>query len=289
MNTENTNQEVLTQEGTPQETTGGPSSYAAGEGVLVAIRDITVPEDARPHPPEGITSLAGSIEREGQLQNALLSKEGDKLVLVYGNGRLLAILKLGRDKMRCDIREGLTEDQKIKLALAENAEREDESPFHTAMMLQKLMKAKGLTQEQLADELKIARSLVTKYMALMGITTEVRQNVNALTLSLRQCLEVTKLTKVEDQLKVIEECATQDLAGKALEKRIKQLLTPAKEGVEPKPQTPAGPFQFLWKGNGLLIKGRLLKPHTETLQQYMNELEAAYNQFMEEEKTRQAA
>ena len=195
MNTDNTNQEVTTQEAIPQETTGGPASYAVGESILVAIRDITVPEDARPHPPEDIASRAASIEREGQLQNALLSKEDSKLVLVYGHGRLLSTLKLGRDKLRCDIREGLTLEQKVKLALDENAERENESPFHTAMMYQKLMTAKGWTQEELAKELGKGLTRVEEFLRLAKVDPEVRKTPAAAGVSIRQCLSIAKLTQ----------------------------------------------------------------------------------------------
>src|SRR5260370_37802427 len=90
------------------------------EGVLVLIDQIIVPEDARPHTQEDIDSRAISMDREGQAQSALLSKEGDKLVLVYGNGRLESAKKLGWEKLRCDIKEGLTETQKLMLVLAEN-------------------------------------------------------------------------------------------------------------------------------------------------------------------------
>jgi len=52
------------------------------ENVWIEIARITVLEDARKHTPEDIDSRAVSLAIEGQLENILLSKEGDRLVLV---------------------------------------------------------------------------------------------------------------------------------------------------------------------------------------------------------------
>src|ERR1700739_1791299 len=114
-------------------TTTTQEACATQEGTWVAIKDITVPEDARVHSPEDIDSRAESMAKEGQLQNILLSKEGDKLVLVYGHGRLLSAQKLGWEKIRADVKEGLTESQKLMMMIAENDKREDFNPFDRAV------------------------------------------------------------------------------------------------------------------------------------------------------------
>jgi len=261
------------------------------EGIWVEIAKITVPEDARKHTPEDIDSRAVSLAKEGQLENILLSQEGDKLVLVYGNGRLESAKKAGWEKIRADIKEGLSETQKLMMTLAENEEREDASPFYTASLYQKLMATKGLTQEQLAQELGKALSVVENYLRLAKVDPEVQRTPCAQGVSVRQCLAIAKLTKVEDQLKVMEECATQDLSGKALEVRVKQLLNPnpaAAGSLGSDPNVHKGsdpeqaPFQFTWKGNGLLVKGRLFKPHAESFGSYTSEMSDAYDRFVEE-------
>src|SRR5260370_26880388 len=117
------------------------------EGASVPIAQITVPEDARPHTQEDIDSRAASMAREGQLENILLSREGERLVLVYGHGRLESAKKLGWDKIRADIKEGLTETQKLLMILAENNEREDASPFFTAGLYKRIMSAEHLSPE----------------------------------------------------------------------------------------------------------------------------------------------
>src|SRR5258708_6093985 len=110
----------------------------------VDITRITVPEGVRPHTPEDVDSRAASMAKEGQLQSILLSKEGDQLLLVYGNGRLESAKKLGWEKIRADVKEGLTESQKLVITLAENEEREDASPFYTADLYNRIMAVEKL-------------------------------------------------------------------------------------------------------------------------------------------------
>jgi ParB/RepB/Spo0J family partition protein len=276
MNTTTTTQDVQTQQ---------------GEGTWVDIAGITIPDDARVHSPEDIDSRAQSMAKEGQLQNVLLSKEGDKLVLVYGHGRLLSAQKLGWAKLRCDIKEGLTETQKLMMTLAENEERENASPFYTASLYKRLMEVKGLKQEELAQELGKALSVVENYLRLAKMDAEVQRTPCAQGVSVRQCLTIAKLTKPEDQLKVMEECATQDLSGKALEARVKQLLNPKPAGVEAaKPVEPEGPFQFTRKGQGVLIRSKEA-PSRDLLDCYVQDFRCAVIDFMaaEEDRMKQKA
>ena len=72
-------------------------------------------------------------------------------------------------------------------------------------------------------------------------------------LSLRQCLQIAKLEKVEDQLQVMKECAEDGLAGKALEAQVKSMLNPAVSSAA-KPPKVGKPFQFTWKDEKLMIK-----------------------------------
>src|SRR5665213_2754267 len=116
-----------TENNTPQEVT---TQY----NVDVPLTEITITADARPHSEADIDSRAVSMVRDGQEQNALLSKEGGKLILVYGHGRYLSAQKANLATLRCDIKEGLTESQKLLLILSENNERESASPFFTASL-----------------------------------------------------------------------------------------------------------------------------------------------------------
>ena len=260
-------------------TTNGTQDVTTQEAVWVTIDQIVVPGDARPHTQEDIDCRAISMDREGQAQNALLSKEGDKLVLIYGHGRLLSAQTLGWEKLRCDIKEGLTEVQKLKLALAENAERENESPFYTAGLYQRLKDASQLNQKDLAQELKKDESLVGKYLSLNQVTREVQEKWNRFHFGIAHCLELAKLASPEDQAKVAEECAAQDWSVKELKSRVQKLIGAAKTGTEgAKPPKEVPLFQFTWKNADLLIRARYSAE--KPLEGYLQELHTAIEEFL---------
>jgi len=226
-----------------------------GEGTWVAIPDITVPEDARVHSPEDINSRAQSMEKEGQLQNILLSKEGDKLVLVYGHGRLLSAQKLGWEKIRADVKEGLTETQKLLMTLAENEERENASPFFTARLYKKIMATEGTTKaNELAVKLGRDAGDVSRILALCDLSAEVQEKLERSNFSMGQLREILRLPNDEQQLQLAQECTEKDYSVRELQTRVKHILAGAgpsetKPKVEP-PVFNAGGQEFQFTGKG---------------------------------------
>jgi ParB/RepB/Spo0J family partition protein len=172
-----------------------PPPLAIEQGVWVPINGILVPPDAREHPPEDVDSRAASMAKEGQLQPILLSKEGDQYVLVFGQGRLLSAQKLGWEKIRAEVREGLSETQKLLMTLAENSEREDVSPFYTAHLYKRIMAAEKLSPEQLPDYLKKDRSTVYRVLAIGKLPGEVEAMSHRCDIGFTHLTEIAKSRK----------------------------------------------------------------------------------------------
>jgi ParB/RepB/Spo0J family partition protein len=247
------------------------------EAVWVPVSQITVPADVRVHTQEDIDSRAASMAREGQAQPILLSKEGEKLVLVYGNGRLESAKKLGWEKIRADVKEGLSETQKLMLTLAENEERENASPFYTAGLYQRIMVAKSLSPEQLPDYLNKARATVYRYLSLAAIPAEVRAMSLRRDIGLYHWLEIAKLPKPEEQVQLARECAEKDYSVRELQARVKKLLNP--ETAEPKASKATPAFEFKWKGRDLIIKVRPFHPDQEGWNDYNMALNEACSNY----------
>ena len=107
---------------------------------------------------------------------------------------------------------------------------------------------------------------------------------------MRQCLEIAKVPDLEHQKKLAEACAREGLTGAAAKKRAQALKNgEIAETPASKEKAPSAPFTFAWKGNGLMVKGRLFTPHTESIGQYVNELTDAVDRFMEAEKAHTVA
>ena len=147
------------------------------EGTWVELQEIDVPDYARKHSPESVDSLALDMGKNGQLQNIVVVKKSDgRYECIIGNGRLEAAKKLGWEKIRADVKEGLTEGQKLVLTLAENEEREDVSPFDVAKLYSRIMAADGIEPVKLAETVGKTLGHVSQILALGKLPAEVQDN-----------------------------------------------------------------------------------------------------------------
>ena len=74
------------------------------------------------------------------------------------------------------------------------------------------MKAKGCTQEELANQLGVARTNVIGYLSLNGLKPDVIENVKRLTLRLGHLLQIVRLPNPKDQMQLAQECHDKDLS-----------------------------------------------------------------------------
>ena len=277
MNT--TNEEVVIQAANVPQTQSQARTVA--EGVWFPVLGIVEAEDAREVNPEGLDSLAADMARQGQLESALLIKQADGThVLVFGNRRLAAAKKLGWEKLKVDIKENVSESERLQMILSENGEREDVSPFYTARLYNGIKAAEGITKGvELAQKLGKDPSVVCRYLGLAELAPEVQEKLQRCNFGIAHCVELARLQTPEDQLKLAQECVDKDLSQRALQARVKQLLNPTQAPVEPK--APGAPFQFTWKKGVLAMKVRAFEPESETWEDFLKDLDTAYRQFVE--------
>jgi ParB family chromosome partitioning protein len=246
---------------------------------------VDVPEYGRVHSPEAIEALAGDMTKNGQLQNAVVAKsEGGRYELVIGKGRLEAARKLGWEKIRADVKEGLTEAQKLAMIAAENEAREDACPFYTAMLYQKMMQKCGLTQEELGNQIGRDQPYVSRFLSLAKVPQEIWNDHQPELTSMKLCLEIAKAKDPDHQKKLVEAAAKDGLGTAA----VKKLATKLKGGGAgdgaaegngaPAPET-EGPFQITGKGKGLVIRSKE-KPSTDLLDVYVQDFRCAVVDYL---------
>lgn len=106
--------------------------------------------DARLLEPRAIEALARSIERSGQLIACIAVPDADsqRLILVDGYRRVLALRRLGRDTARveswtCDLAQAL-------LTVLAQAGRRPFAALEEALLLQELVRGQGLSEREVA-------------------------------------------------------------------------------------------------------------------------------------------
>jgi ParB family chromosome partitioning protein len=114
---------------------------------------------------EALGELQESIQKHGVLQPVVVRSTQDGYELVAGERRFRASLALGKKSIPAVVREGVTDQAMLQLALVENLQRADLDPIEKARGFQRLVD-QGLTQEEVAREVGLQRSTVANFLRL---------------------------------------------------------------------------------------------------------------------------
>jgi ParB family chromosome partitioning protein len=142
-------------------------------GRLIPIEDIK-PNPKQPRQTLGdLTELAASIREKGVIEPILVRKVGGHFEIIAGERRFRAAGKAGLSEIPCIVRE-TTDAEMMELALVENLQRRDLSPFEEADGLKTLAEAYGYTHELMAEKLGKSRSVITETLSLASMPEDVR-------------------------------------------------------------------------------------------------------------------
>jgi ParB family chromosome partitioning protein len=166
--------------GTPQNPAITPVFSQRALGSSVDIRDLAI-TDIDPNPmqprqqfdPKTVEELAASIDTYGLLEPVVVTQNGPRWQLVAGERRFRAHKLLGRKTIPAIVRTA-SDLERLELALIENMQRQDLNPMEKAEGLGKLVNDFGLTQEEAAKKLGMARSSLANALRLLDLPTEVQ-------------------------------------------------------------------------------------------------------------------
>jgi ParB family chromosome partitioning protein len=142
-------------------------------GRLIPIEDIK-PNPRQPRQTLGdLTELTASIREKGVIEPILVRKVGGHFEIIAGERRFRAAGKAGLSEIPCVVRE-TTDAEMMELALVENLQRKDLTPFEEADGLKTLAEAYGYTHELMAEKLGKSRSVITETLSLASMPEDVR-------------------------------------------------------------------------------------------------------------------
>jgi ParB family chromosome partitioning protein len=142
-------------------------------GRLIPIEDIR-PNPKQPRQTIGdLTELTASIRDKGILEPILVRKVGGHFEIIAGERRFRAAGKAGLSEIPCVVRE-TTDAEMMEIALVENLQRKDLSPFEEADGLRTLAEAYGYTHELMAEKIGKSRSVITETLSLASMPEDIR-------------------------------------------------------------------------------------------------------------------
>jgi ParB family chromosome partitioning protein len=203
------------------------ASAGAPIGRLVPI-DLIDPNPNQPRQVMGdLSELIASIAEKGVIEPLVVRQRGDRFQIVAGERRYQASVQAGLHELPVVIRD-VDETEMLELALIENLQRKDLTPFEESEALQGLAERCGYTHEDLARRLGKSRTSVTESLALNAMPGEVRKLCRLADISSKSLLlQVVRQDTPEKMTALIEKIASQ---GGATRQQLREAAAKPKPG-----------------------------------------------------------
>lgn len=178
------------------------------------------PDPEQPRSEMGdLAELAASVLEKGVLEPILVRPQGpdrgpeDTFWIVSGERRYQAALQAGLYDVPV-IEMDLDDEEALEIALVENLQRKDLTPFEEGEGYRRLAETYGYKHEQIAGAVGKARSVVTESLTLLQIPARARSAAVALdVLSKSVLLEVLKAAgdDEDEMVRLLEQVANEGL------------------------------------------------------------------------------
>ena len=196
-------------------------------GRYVAIELI----DPNPNQPRQVmgdlSELIASISEKGVIEPLIVRQRGERFQIIAGERRYQASVQVGIRELPVVVREA-DDTETLELALIENLQRKDLTPFEEAEALQGLAERCGYTHEDLARRLGKSRTSVTESLALAHMPDEVRNLCRLADISSKSLLlQVVRQETPEKMTALVEKIAS---AGGATRQEVREAVAKPKAG-----------------------------------------------------------
>jgi ParB family chromosome partitioning protein len=178
-------------------------------GRLVPIDQV----DPNPNQPRQVmgdlSELMASIAEKGILEPLVVRQRGDRYQIVAGERRYQAAVQIGLRDLPVVIRD-VDETGMLELALIENLQRKDLTPFEEAEALHGLADRCGYTHEDLARRLGKSRSSITESLTLNAMPEDIRNLCRLADISSKSLLlQIVRQDVPEKMTALVEKMASQ--------------------------------------------------------------------------------
>lgn len=201
-------------------------------GRMIPLASIE-PDPNQPRTTMGdLSDLAKSIRDKGVLEPILVRPldeplpSGAQFLIISGERRYRASMEAGLADVPA-IEMPVSEEEALEIALIENLQRKDLTPFEEAEGYKALADRFSYTHEQISDAVGKSRTVVTESFALLQMSGRVREAAQALGIHTKSLLlEVLKCDTDEEMIALLEEVSRRGLSRDDLRRQKRGAKTP---------------------------------------------------------------
>src|SRR5246500_4366653 len=178
-------------------------------GRMIAIDQIA-PNPNQPRQVMGdLSELIASISEKGIIEPLVVRQRGERFQIIAGERRYQASVQVGLRELPVVVREA-DDTEVLELALIENLQRKDLTPFEESEALYGLAERCGYTHEDLARRLGKSWTSVTESLALNAMPDVVRSLCRLGEISSKSLLlQVVRQNTPEKMIALVEKIASQ--------------------------------------------------------------------------------
>lgn len=191
---------------------------------------------------EELKRFAAELKDRGQLQpiHCYWSIEHHRYVIITGERRWRAAQLANMTRVLCRfVTHEMSTFETIAIRLADNLHRVNDDPLEIARGCRDMMNLKGWTAKQVAEELHVSPSVITKAMALLRLPEDVQEAVEAGELAPSTAYEVSRVRDADDQRKLAERAIEAGLSQREVCEKASAMNTRARKSTPPKARSNA--------------------------------------------------
>jgi len=204
---------------------------SAGEpvGRLVPI-ELLDPNPNQPRQVMGdLSELMASVAEKGIIEPLIVRQRGGRYQIIAGERRYHAAVQVGMREVPVIVRE-VDDAEVMELALVENLQRKDLTPFEESEALHQLAQKCGYTHEDMARKLGKSRTAITESLSLQNMPDEVRNLCRLADINAKSTLlQIVRQSDPQKMLALVEKLTTQGTTTRQ---------DARKETAKPKPGRP---------------------------------------------------
>ncbi len=203
------------------------ASAGAPVGRVVSI-ELIDPNPNQPRQAMGdLSELVASIKEKGVIEPLIVRQRGERYQIVAGERRYQASVRAGLRDLPVVVRD-VDDTEVIELALIENLQRKDLTPFEEAEALQGLAERCGYTHEELAQKIGKSRTSITESLSLASMPEAVRNLCRLADISSKSLLlQVVRQETPEKMTALVEKITS---TGGATRQEVRDATAKAKAG-----------------------------------------------------------